>query len=125
MVARRACLLTIRGRDLGRNYSCIESGLGIGSASDAHVHLPDERSLMPVEAMVQYRGSNWALLPSPNSTLRWIVRQRLGDLLTSGDVLEFGTTRLKFLSEPDLEDKYHREISALAESREAPETSDS
>lgn len=110
-VSSQACLVTIYGPELGKQYKLPEGATFIGRGPENDIVLDmDNVSRRHVRVQVMDQGSTFIEdLQSTNGTYvndREIMRERLGN----GDLVKVGGAILKFLQGGNIEALFHEEI---------------
>lgn len=105
-----SCLVTIYGRDLGKQYKLEDDATSIGRGSENHIVLDmDNVSRRHARVLVQPDGFFVEDLGSTNGTYVNDLEVRQ-DRLRNGDLIKIGGAILKFLQGGNIEALFHEEI---------------
>jgi diguanylate cyclase (GGDEF)-like protein len=109
-ISSQSCLVTIYGRDLGKQYALDQAETTIGRGADNTITL-DMDNVSRMHARVLQKADGYFLedLNSTNGTYVNDVEVK-HERLRNGDLIKIGGAILKFLSGGNIESLFHEEI---------------
>jgi diguanylate cyclase (GGDEF)-like protein len=109
-ISSNSCLVTIYGRDLGKQYALDQPEFTIGRGADSSIVLDmDNVSRMHARVVQKSDGHFLEDLNSTNGTYVNDVEVKF-ERLRNGDLIKIGGAILKFLSGGNIESLFHEEI---------------